>query len=45
MSSELNAGKQQRRGLRREKLHESQNDKGNPANKSQYKDFNGNPVK
>ncbi|MGL5676949.1 MAG: clostri-philic family protein [Cellulosilyticaceae bacterium] len=45
MSNKLNIGKQQRRGLRRQKLHEMQNDKGNPENKGEYKDFEGNPVK
>lgn len=32
------------KGLRRQKLHEEQNNRGNPKNKPQYKDFNGNPV-
>lgn len=33
------------KGERRQRLHEHQDNKGNPQNKPQYKDFEGNPVK
>ncbi|MGN0145054.1 MAG: clostri-philic family protein [Clostridium sp.] len=32
------------KGERRRILHEQQNNVGNPKNKSQYKNFNGEPI-
>lgn len=32
------------KGKRRQKLHDNQNNVGNPKNKSQYENFNGSPV-
>lgn len=32
------------KGKRRQKLHDEQNNRGEPQRKPQYKDFNGNPV-
>ncbi|OPJ65572.1 clostri-philic family protein [Clostridium chromiireducens] len=32
------------KGIRRQKLHDGQNDVGNPKNKPQYKNFDGAPV-
>ena len=34
-----------KRRKRRQKLHENQNNVGNPQNKPEFKDFNGNEVK
>lgn len=31
-------------GERRQRLHKNQNDVGNPKNKSQYKNFNGDSI-
>lgn len=35
----------QQKGKRRQKLHEEQNNRGEPQKKSSYRDFTGNPVK
>lgn len=33
------------KGERRQRLHKNQDNVGNPQNESQYKNFNGNPIK
>ncbi len=33
------------KGKRRQKLHDEQNNRGEPQKKPQYRDFDGNPVK
>ncbi len=35
----------QQKGKRRQKLHDEQNNRGEPQKKPQYRDFDGNPVK
>ncbi|OOM77695.1 clostri-philic family protein [Clostridium sp. BL-8] len=34
----------EQKGLRRQKLHRSQNDVGNSKNKPQYENFDGEPI-
>lgn len=35
----------EQKGLRRQKLHDGQNDVGNPKNKPEYENFDGEPIK
>lgn len=44
MGSKNIADKKYQKGKRRQKLHEDQNNIGNPQNKNEYKDFDGNSI-
>lgn len=44
MPQKDNLGNPMQKGKRRQKLHEDQNNVGDPKNKSGYTDFNGNPI-
>jgi hypothetical protein len=45
MSNKAFVGNPKQKGVRRQKLHDNQNDVGNPKNKSQYKNFDGEEIK
>lgn len=45
MPNKLGACNPQQKGKRRQKLHEEQNNRGNPQNNTQHTDFDGNLIK
>ncbi|EOR20505.1 MULTISPECIES: clostri-philic family protein [Clostridium] len=45
MSRNTKSKNPMQKGLRRQKLHENQNNIGNDKNKNEYTDFDGEPIK
>ena len=44
VQNKSNVNNPMQKGMRRQKLHDNQNNVGNPRNKSQYKNFDGEPI-
>ena len=44
VQNKANVNNPMQKGMRRQKLHDNQNNVGNAKNKSKYKNFDGDPI-